>query len=243
MLWATYYFAFQIYCDFSGYTDIAIGCARLFDLHMTRNFAYPYFAESIIDFWHRWHISLSTWFREYLYIPLGGNRRGPTRTLFNIFAVFVVSGLWHGANWTFVIWGLLHGVFYCVQWLAAGRTTTVASAERPGFRLRRLVNMLVTFHLVLAAWVFFRADDVTDAVTVLQKIFTAPLTTFVQPQRQAVIWIVVLLLVEWRQRHRQHGLDIAESPRAVRWAAYYATAAAILLFAQLDYVPFIYFQF
>ena len=129
LLWATYYFAFQIYCDFSGYTDIAIGCARLFDLHMTTNFRYPYLAVNIKDFWQRWHISLSNWFREYVYIPLGGNRRGTLRTYVNIFIVFVLSGVWHGANWTFLVWGVLHGIYYCVYGLWTGSLTGPVKAD------------------------------------------------------------------------------------------------------------------
>ena len=176
LLWATYLFAFQIYCDFSGYTDIAIGCARLFALHMTRNFAYPYFSTNIKDFWHRWHISLSTWFREYLYIPLGGNRLGPRRTALNAFIVFVVSGFWHGANWTFVIWGILHGLYFLIytQWIEKPKVMD-GGGRNIAALLGRLGATLVTFHLVCLAWVFFRADSASTAFTILGKIARVPL--------------------------------------------------------------------
>ena len=245
LLWATYLFAFQIYCDFSGYTDIAIGCARLFSLHMTRNFAYPYFATNIKDFWRRWHISLSTWFREYLYIPLGGNRLGPRRTALNAFIVFVVSGFWHGANWTFVIWGALHGLYFLLytQWIEK-RHTSHGSGRPIAARLCRLGAMLVTFHLVCLAWVFFRADDAPTAFAILGKIAGAPLSgSFERPALQTLEWIGVLVAVEWLQRSQEHGLAIGQMPRRVRWALYYALVYILFDFCYLDYAPFIYFQF
>ena len=245
LLWATYLFAFQIYCDFSGYTDIAIGCARLFSLHMTRNFAYPYFSTNIKDFWRRWHISLSTWFREYLYIPLGGNQLGPRRTALNAFIVFVVSGFWHGANWTFVIWGALHGLYFLLytQWIEK-RHTSHGGGRPIAARLGRLGAMLVTFHLVCLAWVFFRADDAPTAFAILGKIAGAPLTgSFERPTLKTLEWIGVLVAVEWIQRSQEHGLAIGQMPRRVRWALYYALVYIILGFCYLDYTPFIYFQF
>src|SRR5438270_2377903 len=160
LLWATYGFAFQIYCDFSGYTDIAIGSAKLFNLHLMRNFAYPYFSQSIPEFWRRWHISLSTWFREYVYISLGGNRTSKLRQAFNIAVVFLLSGLWHGANWTFVIWGALHGFFYLCYWIFAPRVGR-EDEEAPWFV--QAVRILFTFNLVCLAWVFFRAPSLSEA--------------------------------------------------------------------------------
>jgi alginate O-acetyltransferase complex protein AlgI len=247
LLWATYLFAFQIYCDFSGYTDIAIGCARLFDLHMTRNFAYPYFAVNIKDFWRRWHISLSTWFREYLYIPLGGNRLGKRRAALNAFIVFVVSGFWHGANWTFLTWGALHGAYFYVhnRWLE--RSTDAEPVKISGSLIpsaRQVVGMVVTFHLVCLAWVFFRASSLPVALTIVSRIATAPLAGgFVRPPFQRFGWVALLLGVEWVQRAYPHGLAIAHWPRPARWAAYYAVVALILAFCYVGYTPFIYFQF
>ena len=216
LLWATYWFAFQIYCDFSGYTDIAIGCARLFALHMTRNFAYPYFSTNIKDFWRRWHISLSTWFRAYLYIPLGGNRLGARRTALNAFIVFVVSGFWHGANWTFVIWGILHGLYFLIytQWIEKPHARD-GGGRNIADLLGRLGATLVTFHLVCLAWVFFRADSASTAFAILGKIARAPLEgSFERPGLTPLLWIGVLVAVEWLQRSQEHGLALGQLPAA-----------------------------
>src|SRR5438270_792848 len=160
LLWATYGFAFQIYCDFSGYTDIAIGSAKLFNLHLMRNSEYPYFSRSIPEFGHGCHICLPPWFREYVYISLGGNRTSKLRQAFNIAVVFLLSGLWHGANWTFVIWGALHGFFYLCYWIFAPRVGR-EDEEAPWFV--QAVRILFTFNLVCLAWVFFRAPSLSEA--------------------------------------------------------------------------------
>ena len=174
-LLAIYGFTMQIYCDFSGYTDIAIGCARIMGIRLMKNFNHPYVATSIKEFWSRWHISLSTWFKDYLYIPLGGNRCAKWRHLMNLFIVFLVSGLWHGAAWTFVIWGALHGVyqiFGTLTWKSRNKLLSkVKLSERSflvvGFR------RLVTFALVCFAWIFFRANSISDAFTLLSTLFSA----------------------------------------------------------------------
>jgi len=245
LLWATYYFAIQIYCDFSGYTDIAIGCARLFGLNLTRNFAYPYFAENIREFWRRWHIALTTWFREYLYFPLGGNRCGRARGMLNIFIVFVVSGLWHGANWTFVVWGSLFGFYYIAHsfWLGQrqdGGKEVVAGSDRLG----RLMRILLTFHAVLLAWVFFRAESVQQACLILERIGGALVSEpMVRPSIKMVILIALVLVPEWLQRHQEHALAIGGWPTGARWAAYYGLVGGILLGCHVGETPFIYFQF
>jgi D-alanyl-lipoteichoic acid acyltransferase DltB (MBOAT superfamily) len=176
LLLATFFFAIQIYCDFSGYSDIAIGCARVLGFKLMTNFQKPYFARSIADFWRRWHISLSTWLKDYLYIPLGGNRRGAERQIINLLVTFLLSGLWHGAAWHFVFWGLLHGIFQ-----AAGRLTAKARAAfrraiglRDGSRLTRAWQIVVTFALVCLAWVFFRADSIADAFLICRKFASLP---------------------------------------------------------------------
>jgi len=246
LLWATYYFAIQIYCDFSGYTDIAIGCAKIFGLNMTRNFAFPYFAANIKEFWQRWHISLTTWFREYLYISLGGNRRGRLRTASNIFIVFLVSGLWHGANWTFVVWGALHGIYYIVytQLLPSSGQETAESNPNLTGRVTRLLGALATFHLVLLAWVFFRADSVSTAFSILRKIGAAPFTgDFTGPSLKMLLLTALVFVPEWFQRRQAHALALPGLARPLRWALYYALVLTILFSAHVGETPFIYFQF
>lgn len=171
---ATLLFSVQIYCDFSGYTDIATGCARIMGIRLMKNFDRPYSSASIKEFWDRWHISLSGWFRDYLYIPLGGNRRGRARRYFNVFLVFLLSGLWHGANLTFVIWGALHGVFRTVGDLTRGaRDRLLSRLGRSGNdRAVRAVRTVITFALVTFAWLFFRADTLSDVGTLLAALFT-----------------------------------------------------------------------
>jgi D-alanyl-lipoteichoic acid acyltransferase DltB (MBOAT superfamily) len=240
LLWATYAFALQIYCDFSGYTDIAIGCARLFGFELMQNFDRPYFAASIPDFWRRWHISLSTWFRDYVYLPLGGSRVGPRRFAVNVLAVFGLSGLWHGANWTFVVWGLLHGAFYLAS--SEGRRGTAGAA--PG-AFGRAVRVAVTFNLVCLAWIFFRANSLADALVAVREIAGAIASGSIgtPPVPGPFLWAAVLLIAEWIQARKPHALHIPALARPLRWAVYYAVVASILLFANLDYTPFIYFQF
>ena len=239
LLWATYGFAFQIYCDFSGYTDIAIGSAKLFNLRLMHNFAYPYFATSIPDFWRRWHISLSTWFREYVYISLGGNRTSKPRQAFNIAIVFLLSGLWHGANWTFVVWGALHGLFYICFWLWAWGQTDESTPL-----LSRLVRILITFHLVCFAWIFFRAPSLLDAWKVISKIGSALIIAAPSGlQFQIMLLAAAGLIFEWVNRRHVHAFDVARWRPTARWSFYYAITLIIIGFANLHYVPFIYFDF
>jgi len=164
LLLAVYLFTFQIYYDFSGYSDIAIGSARILGFRLMKNFDYPYFASNITDFWKRWHISLSSWFGEYLYIPLGGNRVSHWKWVRNIMVVFLVSGLWHGANWTFIVWGALHGIFY---FIARGWTILF-----PFIAIKKWLKVLITFHSVAFAWIFFRASSLHDACIIISRIFT-----------------------------------------------------------------------
>jgi len=173
---AVFLFAFQIYCDFSGYSDIAIGCARVLGFNLMNNFRQPYFSRSIAEFWRRWHISLSTWLKDYLYIPLGGNRKGESRQRINLLITFLISGLWHGAAWHFVVWGLLHGVFQII-----GRSTAPfrnAIGHKVGLpeesRLRKVIQICITFALVCFAWVFFRANTIADAFLITAKLAKFP---------------------------------------------------------------------
>ena len=248
LLYATACFAIQIYCDFAGYTHIAIGCARLLGIELMRNFAYPYFSRSIPEFWGRWHISLTRWFRQYVYLPLGGNRVTYPRWMLNILIVFLVSGLWHGANWTFVVWGLLHGVLYLAYAAAWPESRAMADEPPAGDSLlpsfTAIAQMALTFTLTCLAWVFFRAASLGDAFTILGKIASDVVTT--PPhlvEKRALVWIVILFAVEWVQRGRANPLAVERFPRPIRWSLYYAFATIMFMFAPLRYTPFIYFQF
>ena len=248
LLYATVCFAFQIYGDFAGYTHIAIGIARLLGIELMRNFAYPYFSRSIPEFWGRWHISLTRWFRQYLYLPLGGNRVPARRWAINVLIVFLVSGFWHGANWTFIVWGAIHGIVYLIYSFVWPDSRHFID-ETPGGPTRlpswqSALQMAVTFAITCLAWVFFRAPSVSAAATILRKIAVDAMTTapaFVD--KRVAIWIVVLLAIEWTQREHANPLHLDHVPRPVRWAVYYAAAAAMFLFAPIHYTPFIYFQF
>ncbi|MBK8226913.1 MAG: MBOAT family protein [Flavobacteriales bacterium] len=240
-------FSFQIYCDFSGYSDIAIGCARLFGFELMRNFAYPYFARDIAEFWRRWHISLSTWFRDYVYVPLGGSRGSMPLRLRNTLIVFLLSGFWHGANWTFICWGAIHALYF-IPLLISGRNRTNIEIVAHGRMLpspREAASMLATFLAAALAWVFFRASDVSSAVHYIGGILDASLFTVptVRPLDVAVM-ITVLVSAEWLGRAHQHPLQLlAAVPwRPVRWALYYALIASVIAFAGAEQ-EFIYFQF
>ncbi|MCK5082965.1 MAG: MBOAT family protein, partial [Candidatus Omnitrophica bacterium] len=171
---ATYLFAFQIYCDFSGYSDIAIGGAQVLGIDLMKNFKFPYMAKSVSEFWKRWHISLSTWFRDYLYIPLGGNRVTTQRWFFNIIIVFLISGLWHGANWTFVIWGALHGFYILFSFVTAKKRQSMASLLRLDQypKIWGAVKTFITFNLIVFAWIFFRANSISDAMYICAHLFS-----------------------------------------------------------------------
>jgi len=240
-------FAFQIYGDFSGYSDIAIGTGRLFGFNLMRNFANPYFSRDIAEFWRRWHISLSTWFRDYVYIPLGGIRVGTFKAVRNVFIIFVVSGFWHGASWTFIIWGALNAVYFLPLLLLKhnrANLDTVASGRLlPS--VKELGQMLLTFSLTCFAWIFFRAQNTSEAVTYLNGIMDASL--FQKPALQSVsllFLILFMMVIEWIQRENQHGMELSPAPRfrALRWSSYLALSIIILShFGEAN--TFIYFQF
>lgn len=251
LIFGVFLFAFQIYGDFSGYSDIAIGLSRLFGFSLMRNFAYPYFSRDIAEFWRRWHISLSTWFRDYLYIPLGGNRGTRWQSIRNVFVVFLMSGLWHGANWTFVVWGFLHALYFLPLWLAGSHRSHTGPVA-PGRRLpswRDALQIACTAVLTGLAWIFFRAASLSDAVHYLYGIVTRlhlPFSDFSTPGLKAryLFPVLILIAVEWMQRDRQHGLDFEgrRIPVAVRWIIYYVLTV-LLLFAAGSPQEFIYFQF
>jgi alginate O-acetyltransferase complex protein AlgI len=247
-------FTFQIYCDFSGYSDIAIGASQVFGYTSMNNFDRPYFSKSIPEFWRRWHISLSTWFRDYLYIPLGGNRTTLPRWYLNLFLVFLISGLWHGSNWTFVVWGALHGCFYICSLVSQGfrdRLTAITGLDRiPSFQ--KFLRVLITFLLVTLAWIFFRANTISDAFYIVSHLFTgwgsSPRVTFsftVAPFELLVATgsIMILEIAHLLQRRGSIREMLTHKPLWVRWALYYGAITAILLCGNFGSKQFIYFQF
>ncbi len=249
LLLASYAFAFQIFCDFSAYTDIARGTACILGIDLMENFRAPYFSRSIPEFWSRWHISLSTWFRDYLYIPMGGNRVPWLRWQFNILIVFVVSGIWHGADWKFAVWGLLHAVYFLLA-NAIAKIPWKPALPRLAAGLWHAAKVLVTFHLVVLAWVFFRANSMADALYILRKIakqpFKGPALTYYFGMHEAMIAVGALLLLE--AVHLLHGRVnardfLARRPLWLRWPAYYALILAVVFLAKQGQQEFIYFQF
>lgn len=238
---ATIFFSFQIYCDFSGYSDIAVGTAKVLGYNLMLNFRRPYFAKDIREFWSRWHISLSTWFRDYLYIPLGGNRVSVPRWYLNLFIVFVVSGLWHGANWTFIIWGALHGCF-----IVLGLIIQKISPKKfavPGF-----INVLITFVLVSFAWIFFRANNIHDAFTVARSILIWKKGPFfvgdVNEFSYSIFALVFLLLVEFKQEYFNTSFSLLyNNNKLVRQFAYVLLLLMIITIGVFNGGQFIYFQF
>ena len=236
------FFAFQIYGDFSGYSDIAIGTSRLMGFDLMKNFNFPYLAQNLSDFWRRWHISLSTWFRDYVYIPLGGSRVSKPRMVFNIFVVFLVSGLWHGANWTFVFWGFIHGLFVVLVILYF-RKEEAFDPQKNLPTLKQTFRIFTTFLIVVLAWVFFRAETITDAFGYLSIIFSKSTLSMPMIPRSAILLLFGYMVIEWIQRHREHVLDIGYiKSRPLRYGIYYLVVFGIFYYAG-NLQPFIYFQF
>lgn len=244
LLLATYFFAIQIYCDFAGYTNIAWGVARLFGFTLVRNFNYPYFSRNIAEFWQRWHISLSTWFRDYVYIPLGGNRATLPRIILNILITFTISGLWHGANWTFVAWGLLNGLYFVPILLRRHYWGIEEASSKTTAQWRDLPSILLVFHLALIGWIVFRAQSLAHAGRIFTVIATDfDVRAFLSDAPNLKLLAAVLLVAEWVQRSKVHPLQIESLPRPVRWFAYNAVVLAILMLGTFEDTPFIYFQF
>ncbi|MEH6307518.1 MBOAT family O-acyltransferase [Olivibacter sp. CPCC 100613] len=253
LVWGAILFAFQIYGDFSGYTDIALGTARLFGFELLKNFNYPYFSRNIAEFWKRWHISLSSWFRDYLYIPLGGSRDGLWKTIRNTFVIFLVSGFWHGANWTFVVWGGLNALFIMpsVIWKPKNKPSMVVAEGRLFPSLREAGQLAVTFILTTFAWIFFRAESLTHALAYISRIFTANLLE--NPFRYAglresilcLLLIIPFLIIEWLGRTNNYAIETLgyRWPKLMRWSFYSACAFVIGMYMQTGGTEFIYFQF
>nr|WP_321223013.1 MBOAT family O-acyltransferase [uncultured Psychroserpens sp.] len=241
------FFAFQIYGDFSGYSDIAIGTSRLFGFDLKQNFAFPYFSRDIAEFWRRWHISLSTWFRDYLYIPLGGSRGTKIEQIRNVFIIFLVSGFWHGANWTFIIWGALNALYFMPLMITNSNrhhiNIVAPNSKLP--TLKALSKILLTFSLTTLAWVFFRAENVTHAIQYLSGIFSTSLFSIPQVTPTYLILLILLFItIEWLGRRNQHALETLffKSKRPFRLTFYYTLIILIFWFSKNEQT-FIYFQF
>jgi D-alanyl-lipoteichoic acid acyltransferase DltB (MBOAT superfamily) len=244
LLLASYLFAIQIYCDFSGYSDIAIGSAKILGIDLMKNFRTPYWATSVREFWARWHISLSTWFRDYVYIPLGGNQKTRRRIAANILFVFIISGLWHGANWTFIIWGTIHGVLLLFERLLRRK-------EKPKSRLTKLFHSFILFQVITLAWIFFRAENLNDAWYILTKILgfdfdISSLMEFASIRGYGFYLLRILLAASFmmadplmeRLLHQQIII-----PTYIKRPLFATIIAIILVFGYWGEVEFIYFQF
>lgn len=249
LLIATVFFAFQIYCDFSGYTDIAIGASRIIGYDIVQNFNLPYFSRSISEFWRRWHISLSTWFRDYVFFPLGGSRVTTARWAVNIVAVFALSGLWHGAKLTFVIWGMLHGLYYLMERFLSRPLSAIAAFARVRGILLTLVQVLLTFSLVTFGWIFFRANTTDDAFFILGRVGTNMFGPVFRGSSQVTfflsfILVGILLLVQVLQAKGVASLYNTPShiPAWLRWTGYLGMILAIAMLG-VSSNEFIYFQF
>jgi D-alanyl-lipoteichoic acid acyltransferase DltB (MBOAT superfamily) len=250
----TLFFSFQVYCDFSGYSDIAIGSARLMGFDLMQNFRSPYFSRSLTEFWRRWHISLSTWFRDYLYIPLGGNRRSSGRTNVNLLAVFVVAGFWHGADWHFILWGAIHGVILVCE--RTFRAVNPWKRIRPT-RFSMALQTVLCFTVLTASFVVFRANSVGEAFVIFERLpsgwellgdakgFFASLPMGVTPAHflLSLVALALFTVVEFRIRETNFDAWLERMPKAERWFVYYLLVLSIMFLGQFGEQPFIYFQF
>ncbi len=239
---ASLLYTIQIYADFAGYSLMAIGVGRVLGIELTENFRRPYFAVSVTEFWHRWHISLSTWLKDYVYIPLGGSRCSKIRNYWNIFVTFLVSGIWHGANWTFIVWGCMHGICQIVE--------KMLGQQKCNYRLPgRIVKIIVTFTIVNFAWIFFRMPTLTDACGVIARIFdtTLPMTVYMAPLPTPpfiALGVVLLFMKDLRDEFFPDTLRLMDSNiRLVRWSTYVFLLIAILLFGVFSSDQFIYANF
>jgi alginate O-acetyltransferase complex protein AlgI len=250
------FFTFQIYCDFSGYSDIAIGTSRLFGFNLKQNFAFPYFSRDISEFWRRWHISLSTWFRDYLYIPLGGSLGGTWMKVRNTFAIFIVSGFWHGANWTFIIWGLLNAIYFLPLLLTKNnrKNLNIVAQGRMLPSFREFFQIFFTFGLTVLGWIFFRAENVHHAFSYLSGIFNSSLFSIPHIPLindlyilQTVFLICLFLLIEWIGREGKYAIEeipfFWKRKKIFRWTLYLLIGLAIFTFGNFNKTEFIYFAF
>jgi len=243
-------YSIQIYGDFSGYSDMAIGCAKLFGIRLSPNFSFPYFSRNVAEFWRRWHISLNAWFRDYLYIPLGGSREGKAKTIRNTLIIFAVCGLWHGANWTFLVWGIFHGLLFVPRLLLGKKSkppTAIVAETRAFPSISEICQIFATFFWVTIGWIFFRAPTISDAFAFFEQmlfsgtLFSSPRGIFLGTA--PLVFIALMFFVEWIFRRHEHALSrFLPRSRVLRWIAYLT-----IIFVILQYDggagQFIYFQF
>ncbi len=252
LLLGGFLFAFQIYGDFSGYSDIAIGISRLFGFELMRNFKFPYFSRDISEFWRRWHISLSTWFRDYLYIPLGGSRINKVVSVRNTLLIFLISGFWHGANVTFILWGLIHAVLFIPILLLGKNRNNISDIESTNIyqTINNLVKIIITFTTVSLAWIIFRSPNYADAFNYYIRIFSLSeglnnIWRFPMEQLYFIVFLTILILfiiVEWVNKKEEHGLSKVPNNRLLKWSTYLLITSTIFLFSG-ESSAFIYFQF
>jgi alginate O-acetyltransferase complex protein AlgI len=240
-------FAFQIYGDFSGYSDIALGTARLFGIDLLKNFAFPYFSRDIAEFWRRWHVSLSTWFRDYSYIPLGGSKGGTWMKVRNTFIIFVVSGFWHGANWTFIVWGLLNAIYIMPSIIFNTNRNNLDIVAQGKYlpTLKELFSIIFTFGLTVFAWIFFRSDNITEAFQYIHRMFTV--SPFSKPDILPITTLILIMgfvIVEWFGRNRNFAIEnLGLKNKTSRYIFYYLIVLLIIYFGNFNESQFIYFQF
>ena len=246
------FFTFQIYCDFSGYSDIALGTARLFGIDLLKNFAFPYFSRDIAEFWRRWHISLSSWFKDYLYIPLGGSKGGIWMKIRNTFIIFLVSGFWHGANWTFIVWGFLNALYIMPSIIFNTNRNNLEIVAKGKYlpNLKDLLSIGITFCLTVFAWIFFRAENIGHAIGYISEIlspslFSIPKFAGMGRALTTIILVAIFVLVEWKGREGQYAIaQIGKNwYRPIRWSFYSIIIFIIGMFMPSVESPFIYFQF
>jgi D-alanyl-lipoteichoic acid acyltransferase DltB (MBOAT superfamily) len=248
------FFTFQIYGDFSGYSDIALGSSKLLGIQLLKNFSFPYFSRDMAEFWRRWHISLSSWFKEYLYIPLGGSKVGLVKKIRNTFIIFLVSGFWHGANWTFLIWGFLNALFIVPSIIFNTNRNNIEIVAKGKWvpTIKELLNLIITFSLTVFAWIFFRAESVEHAFSYIShmisaSLFSNPLTSLPELKKSALIMVLIafFMVVEWLGREGNYGLEtiFKKSTRFARWSFYSFILFLIGMYMQTTETGFIYFQF
>ena len=251
LLLGAFLFSIQIYCDFSGYSDMAIGIARLFGFDLMKNFAFPYFSRDAGEFWRRWHISLTSWFKDYVYIPLGGSKVNKVKVLRNIFIVFIISGFWHGASWNFVVWGFINALLFVPLFLGnKNRSKLENIGDKPKDLFKDLTSMILTFTLITFTWIFFRADDLGHAFQYFHSLLNASLFSMPIVEKEGaalmtMFLICFMLIIEWLGRKNEYAIEklLLHNSKKLRWGYYVFMIFVIAMYAETNETPFIYFQF